>query len=260
MGPLDEVKQMQQKGLSEEQIIASLRDKGVSYKNISEALTQSKIKAAVEEPLNNTGQQVAQPQTPIESPPVLNPPQEAPQTQDFEQPLDPRNSQGNLPVPYPSQEQYTDSQGYDQEYPQDYAQSPDQYGQPYDQGYDQSGYGQEGYDYQSSGVSSETISEISEQVVAEKMSELRKQLENAIDIKTNFESKLDLVEERLKRIEKVIDTLQSSVLRKVGDYVTNIEDIKKEIVSTQKTFSKIAERKHHTSHSTKKKKTSKRKK
>ena len=37
-------------------------------------------------------------------------------------------------------------------------------------------------------------------------------------------------------MEKIIDRLQLSILQKVGDYLTNVEDIKKELAETQKSF------------------------
>ena len=119
------------------------------------------------------------------------------------------------------------------EYPSPYQ---DQYQQPYGQSYSSS----------SPATSADLISEISEQVVAEKLSEIRKHLEKIVDMKVTFESKIEYIDERLKRLEKTIDTLQSSVLRKVGDYVTNVQDLKSEMVATQKTFEKLLpSHKHH---------------
>ena len=57
--------------------------------------------------------------------------------------------------------------------------------------------------------------------------------------KTEIDARTESIEERLKRIEKIIDSLQVSVLRKVGDYVTNVDDIKKELIETQKTIGKV---------------------
>ena len=127
--------------------------------------------------------------------------------------------------PAPGQQAYPQQQ---QEYPpqyQDYNQPQSQYSQP---------------------VSADLIGEIAEQIVAEKLSELRKHLEKVIDLKSTFESRTEYLDERLKRIEKTIDALQSSVLRKVGDYVTNVQDLKSELVETQKTFAKLTDRKHNT--------------
>ena len=112
-------------------------------------------------------------------------------------------------------------------------------------GYD---YSQQGYDYTSAALSSDTITEISEQIVSEKLSDIRKKMEKLISMKTEMEAKTESIEERLKRIEKIIDSLQSSVLRKVGDYVTNVEDIKRELIETQKTMGKALGSKHQTEH------------
>lgn len=218
MGALEEVKGMQRQGLSEEQIIKSLRERNIPYKDISEALAQSKIRAAIQD------NEVPSPQG------YEQYPQQPSQEQQYPQQYSNDQMQQSL---MSSQEQYP-SQQYTQEqqYPQ-YAQQPQTNTQQYPD-YQQ---------YQDSGLSTDTITEISEQIVSSKMSEIRKQLEKNLDVKTMFEAKMESIDERLKRIEKIIDTLQSSVLRKVGDYVTNVEDIKKELVETQKTFSKIVDRK-----------------
>ena len=126
----------------------------------------------------------------------------------------------------------------------------------YFQGYggqqQQSEYQNQSYDYSGGGLSSDTITELTEQVVSEKLSDVRKKMEKITAFKTEFETKADSLEERLKRIEKIIDTLQTSVLRKVGDYVTNVEDLKTEMIETQKTFAKVLGSKHHEKHEHKK--------
>ena len=112
----------------------------------------------------------------------------------------------------------------------------------------QRAYDSQGYDYTSAALSSDTITEISEQIVSEKMSDVRKKVEKMIAFKTELEAKTEAMEDRLKRIEKIIDALQASVLRKVGDYVTNVDDIKRELIETQKTFAKVLGSKHQAEH------------
>lgn len=215
MGALDEVKSMQKQGLGEDQIIQTLRDKNVSFKDISEALAQSKIKAAVEQP----AEQYAPPMPPVPSP-SRNEPQN----------LMPGMQQSIMPPQDSSAEQYA-------------PQAPQ-----YPEYSDQQQYSE--YNYSQPGsISTDTIAEISEQIIASKMNDFRKQLEKSSDLRTQLDSKIETIDERLKRIEKVIDTLQSSVLRKVGDYVTNVEDLKNEIIQTQKTFAKVVSEKHAHSHS-----------
>lgn len=201
MALLDEIRGMQQQGLSEDQIIQTLRQRGLKYKEIADALAQTKIKSAVEGP-------------PLDAPtPGQN-------TQGMEMSI--MNQQSPAPTP---------GQNYQQQYyepQQQYAPQQEQYYPQYEQ--------QATAPAQSS---AEMITEVAEQVAAEKIGELRKHLDKIIDLKSTLESRMQYLDERLKRIEKIIDTLQSSVLRKVGDYVNDIQDIKKELGATQKTFSQL---------------------
>lgn len=141
-----------------------------------------------------------------------------------------------------------------QEYAQQYPQPPQQQPQQQDYSYypqqqDQAGYGQQSYDsYNSAGLSADTISEVAEQTVLEKLSPLRKRLEEVMDLKTTMEAKLSYLDERLLRIERVIDRLQLSILQKVGSFAANVEDIKKEMQETNKTFKAITEKHTHHQH------------
>ena len=215
MAALEEVKKMQEQGISENEIIQTLQQKGLKYKDISEALGQSQIKAAVEEP----SQEARMPEAPQEMVAPTEPSQEAipgMQKSVLEPPTPEAPVQMNVP---------TESGTPESEY---MSQAPIEGQYEYPE-----------YEPSQAGISSDIITEISEQVASEKLSEVRKHIEKVIDFKTTIEAKTEAVEDRLKRIEKIIDTLQSSVLRKVGDYVTNIEDIKKEMVETQKSFSRL---------------------
>ena len=131
-------------------------------------------------------------------------------TKDKEETPDQSEDSYTPQIPYPEQ-QYSDQQYSDQQY------------QPYSQN---------------------TISEIAEQITTEKLSSFRTDIEKALNMRTVFESKIEFIDERLKRIEKVIDRLQLSVLQKVGDYVNNVDDIKKELVETQKSFKSLLDKKH----------------
>ncbi len=230
MGALEEIKSMQKQGLSEKQIIENLQEKGFSYKEISEGLAQNKIKSAIEEPLIDSRQP--------ELPPLESPKEEellqAPQESNIYQK---DNFEPSVPSPGPAGMQKSlmvQSPEASNQQVQEYFPA-----QPQDYGYDQNAYPQ--YDYTSPALSADTITEISEQVVSERLSDVRKKMEKMIDFKTALEAKAESIEERLKRIEKIIDTLQSSVLRKVGDYVTNVEDLKKELVATQQSFTSVAQ-------------------
>lgn len=205
MAILDEVRSMISQGMSDDQVIQTMRQRGVKYKDIADALAQTKIQSAVEQPVSDPsyeqGTQMGDMQASIMNQQVPSPGQ-------------------------PTQEQYA---------PQPLPQGQTSEFNPYQQ--EQS--------YSPPALSSEVITEISEQVVAEKLSDVRKHLEKAIDLKTMMEAKMESLDERLKRIEKTIDALQTSVLRKVGDYVTNVQDLKNELIETQKTFSKAVKHKEH---------------
>lgn len=100
-------------------------------------------------------------------------------------------------------------------------------------------YEQQYQAYGSATSDADSISDIAEQVVAEKLASLRKQLENAVSLKSTTEAKIAAIDERVKRLEKVIDRLQLSILQKVGEYMQNVEDIKKEMTETQKSFKSL---------------------
>ena len=212
MTTLEEVKKMQLQGVGDEQIIQNLRERGVDYKDIADSLAQSRIKAAVEqpdtEPLSiypGTSEARTEPQDGMERS-IMN--QQEPEI------IPPTPGAGYTPQT---------PQGYVVRQPQDYS-APQQYSEGTYAGYT---------------TSPDLTTEIAEQVVAERLSELRKHIEKIADMKATVESRIEYLDERLKRIEKIMDTLQSSVLRKVGDYVTNVEDIKREMMETQKTFAKL---------------------
>ena len=226
MSILEEVRRLQQQGMSEDQIVTALQTKGVPYREISEALAQSKIKSAIEEVPESIVESTESRTDPdlLENPPpsyeglpgmqksILQSTEDSQETTSLAGAYEPMTPTENYPEysSYPAQRTGSETT---YEYPS--------------------------YEYQAAGVSPETIGEISEQIVSEKMMEIRKHLDKVTDFKTIIEAKTESIEERLKRIEKIIDILQSSILKKVGDYATNIDDIKRELIETQKSFTKL---------------------
>lgn len=207
MTTLDDIKRMQKEGKSEEEIVETLQSQGIPKNEIYDSLTQTKIKQAV------SGSEEA-PELPVGAQfegmsPSLTTEAEAPVPEE---------------LPAPSPEQAPQEQQY-------YAQTGAAEA-PQEQYYQQQSYA----------PTSETISEISEQIVTEKLSSIRSKLEKAIDNKTKLEAQIGFIDERLKRIETIIDKLQLSILQKVGSYVNNVEDIKREMVETQKSFKSLLEK------------------
>ncbi len=119
-------------------------------------------------------------------------------------------------------------------YNEEYAQQPQENYQQYDQ---------QTYQNQNYAPSTDTITEISEQIVSEKISQLKSEIEKVIDFKNSVESKIDFLDQRLKRIENTIDKLQLSILQKVGEYVNNVQDLRTEVVETQKSFRSLLDKK-----------------
>jgi hypothetical protein len=218
MSVLDEITKLKQQGYSEQQIIQNLKEKNISPKEISQALDQANIKTAVDQEqdmqqsIMNKTQEV----------------DEGPYSQyqgyggDYNQNQQSQYSQDQSQYPQ-TQEQYPQDEGqYSQEGYQDYnpAAYPNQYSQ-----------------YQE--YPSENMSEIAEGVVAEKTQELKKHLSSLIQNQKFLDNQLAGIDERLKRIEKIIDKLEIQIIGKIADYGKDIQDINKEMKTMQNSFSKI---------------------
>lgn len=123
-----------------------------------------------------------------------------------------------------------------QEIPDENMYSPQPQEEYYPQEYSQ--YQQDGSDY-APGFDTNTIIEISEQVFSEKIEKMQKQVDEFSEFKALAESKIDNISERIKRIESMIDRLQSTILEKIGSYGNNLESVKKEMSMMQNSFSKM---------------------
>jgi len=211
MTVLEEIMQMKNQGISDEQIVVTLQEKGVSPKEINDALSQAQIKSAVSDT------EEMQPPTTPQIPPIPQQDQEgyiAPQTQEVG-----------------DQEMYSP-----QEYP------------PQQEIYQQAGY--EDYSPMET-TSSGTMIEIAEQVFSEKMKETQKQIENLNEFKVLMQTKIDNSIDRIKKIETIIDKLQIAILEKIGSYGENLQSIKKEMSMMQDSFGKVvnqAVKRHKTAH------------
>jgi len=114
------------------------------------------------------------------------------------------------------------------------APQPESYGtQEY---YPQQDYYSQGY---SPGTDTDSMMEIAEQVFMEKIKTIQNQIEKLEEFKTIAETKIDNTEERLKRIESIIDRFQAAVIEKIGSYGDNLDSIKKEVGMVQDSFEKL---------------------
>ena len=208
MGVLEQVSQMKSQGVPESEIVSRLKQLGVSPKDVNDALSQSQIKDAVNNPQETkipTEKQIPMPEATY-----------VPKTQEVEQ------------EPYAPQSQDTPQ-------PQEeYAPQPQEEYAPQQDVYQQEAYNspQETYD-------SNMMIEIAEQVFNEKIKKVAKQIDKINDVQTILQIKTEHATERLKRIELIMDNLQVAILEKIGSYGRNLESIRKEMGMIENSFSKI---------------------
>ena len=239
---LDSVRQLKQQGYNDSDIIKTLQEQGVRPREINDALAQTKIKEAISQnsPIDMTQelndiQPGMEPSMMIPSPQEGDPSQRNQNYQDATQ-----YPQDNQAYPAPAQEGYGDQTqgypGYDQTQGNggyDQAQGYPSYDQTQGQGYGDQNYG----NYY--GSNTDTVSEIASQIIDEKMTKTNKIIKDLIEFKTLIGAKVDRIDERLNRIESIIDQLQTMLMRKATEQEQNIEDIKTEMIGMQKGFGKI---------------------
>ncbi|MEK6844783.1 MAG: hypothetical protein AABX44_00850 [Nanoarchaeota archaeon] len=124
-----------------------------------------------------------------------------------------------------------------QEMPQNPYYSPQEpsYSQPQET---EAYYPQEGYNGAQGEFGTDTIIEIAEQVFEEKIKKLSQQISNFKEFSAIAEIKFSNFENRLKKIESIIETLQIKILEKIGSYGEELGNIKKEMTMMQDSFSK----------------------
>jgi hypothetical protein len=252
MAALERIIQLRSQGIPENEIIRTLQSEGISPREITDALSQSQIKQAVSNmdeetanmqpsmmggKLSETQEEDSPPPTSEYVPPTAiseNPPPPYP-LQNSEEDYYPQSPYQQIPKNKPYQNQYSQPS-----YPQELSTGGEEY-YPQEQEYEQ--YGEEnyggGYGYETSS-NTDTIIEVAEQVFTEKMKKFQGQMDDLIEFKTLFETKVENISERLKRMEKMFDQMQISVIEKVGAYGRGIENLKKEIEMVEDSFSKIS--------------------
>jgi len=191
---------MKSQGVSENEIVKQLQEQGVSPKIINDSFNQAQIKKAVSN--------------------------ENPETQNFEG-LQTQSQQMPEETYTPQTQDISEQETYSQQ-PQ--TQQEEQY-----QGYPQ----EEAYEYSQTGVDTNTMIEISEQIFFEKIQKIQKNVEDLSEFKILAESKIENVSERIKKIETILDKMQIAILGKIGSYGSNLESIKKEMTMMQDSFGKI---------------------
>jgi hypothetical protein len=236
MALLERIESMKQSGMSDGQIVTALKEEGNSPRLISEALSQSRIKMAISQEQTGGGEfsgmepSIMAPaldnqEQPAQMPPTPTAPAYAKQYQN--------------PSAQQYQAQYPPQQAVEQQYypPEAYAQA----------GYDQTQqqYVQEAYPaqdqqgYYSQVLDVETVRDIAKQEIEEALKKIKEQQSSFEKIKSEMKFEIQNMENRLLRIESVIQEIQSSIIRKMGEYGEAISGISGEVRATQQSFSKI---------------------
>ncbi len=259
MGILEQVMELKRNGFPEEAIVNRLREQGISPKEITETLSQAKIKNAVSpgEDLEEKGMEGMEPSIMVSEESESLPTEGSISDEDLMPPPTPSRFQhyskrGGAPLvkEMPEEYSYSNSQAPPQ-YPayseQQYEQYPEQQYPAYEeqqyspQEYPSEEYPGSGeYDYSSQSAGDiDTIIEVAERVFFEKIKPLQKQLEGLNELKALTQTKVDSISDRLKKIEYSIDRLQAEILERVGSYGGGLDSIKKEMGMMQDSFGKI---------------------
>ena len=206
MATLDRILQMQQQGMQDEQISEQLKQEGISPKDITTSMEQAKVKNAVSPTTPETQSQGMQSSITDENIP-------APQTT----PVAPQEVQTPQTVP---------EENYNQEQWQGYGQAP----QTYDANY---------YTAPQAGTNTETISEIAEQIVEEKMEKITNEVGKLSKFSKDSKLNLNDLKQRLEKLENTIENLQQAVLGKIGEFGDSNTMIQKDLENIHGTMSKM---------------------
>lgn len=209
MSAIDSINEMKKRGMSESDIARNLQEQGYSPEEVNFSLSQANIKPASPAYSDEQGTEGMQPSM-------------IPQSSQKNQYLQTQYGDQEMMPNVPVQQQIT--QEYSEEYPQ-YANYPEQNQQPQYEQYLPS--------------TSDTMTEIAQEIVDEKLRNIEKNIGNLAEFKTDMDSRIKNLNERLKRIESIIDKLQLTIIKKIGDYGENLGEIKNELTKTQESFSKI---------------------
>ena len=202
MATEERVKQMRQQGMTDPQIIQTLRQEGATPRDIEESLSTSNIKYAVDS--NNEGFS-NQNMPPIPENPEMEMSM-ASQGGGYQD--NTMSMQESIP---PIQEYYPEFQGGGQ-YPEYQAQQS---------------------------LDVDVINEIVEQTIDEKIEGLKKQITSFTKFKEDAAMELGKIDERLTAMEESFNDLQMAILKKIGNFGADIENISKEMQESQYSFSKI---------------------
>lgn len=204
--PTEIVLKMQEEGKSDAEIIAALTEEGLKPTQISEALNQARIKQAVEAKAKEKKARAKEAEEGL-APSILTARRE--ELVEAEE------------VPRPSKEaekvaKVAKGMPPEEVYPYEYAEGE-----------------------AAPAIDTEAIEEIAEEIVNEKWEEAKAKISSVIEWKEYTESRLKSMDEKMQRIESVLDRLQAALLGEVKKYGQGVKDLGTEMQSLEGAFSKI---------------------
>ena len=209
---------MKSQGMDEKQILNNLQEKGVTPKSIEEAFNQIKIKKAVS--AESAGEEGMEPSI-MKSAPKFDQmqasPLYSPKTQEIE---------------HESRDVYTSANDQQTQQAPRYAEYNQEEYVPQEGGYEGGNPSNGNYD-------TDTLIEVAEQVFLEKIKKEQKQISALNEFASLAETKISNHNERIKKMEEIIDRLQAAILEKIGSYGKNLDSIKNEMGMMQESFEKM---------------------
>jgi hypothetical protein len=218
MATLDKVTEMQKQNKTDAEIITQLQNEGISPAEINDAINQAQIKNAVSPPTPSESQEM-QPSITTQSPAATPTPAAQSQIPEIYPPQDQTQPTPENYLPEPQIQQPQEAQEYYQPTPQAYP--------------EQDYYSQKG------SLETETISEIAEQVVTEKLEDYKSKVGDIASFKNQLQGQVNDIDDRLKRIESSIQQLQNTILGKIGEFGENYAMVHKDLDNLHGTVSKL---------------------
>jgi len=217
MNILEIIEELHNKGLNDNDIAMRLRSQGYTKQEINDAMTQFKAKLAVGGG-NISEESKLQPSI-----------------------MEQETTQATQEIPIPTP---TTKKGYKkpekvQEYVETRPQEAKYPYKPITQQYETVSTELQPQATQTYPTDIETIEEITEEIVAEKFSEVKTKLDNIFSFKEIIENRVKNIEERIKRIESSLDKLQAAFIGKVNEFDKDIKNLGSEMRAVHGAFSKI---------------------
>lgn len=209
---IEQIISMVQQGYAESDIMAYLQEQGSSAKEIADALNQAKIKLELAETAGEEYESQSPEETAVEGTAEEYGPTAPPEPASVPAPA-------SAPIP---QRRYAPEEQQYQQYPAQPAEYPA---------------------YPAAAVSDsssvEAIEEIAEGIIAEKWDEFKEKIGDVSELKSYVESRLNELNDRVKRLEIAQDKLHAATLEKVEVQSRSVKTLGSEIQALEGTLGKV---------------------